>query len=115
MTLAATTPPCLAAAPMLMMEGRRRGRPAEPGADDLGDIDPLLLGRRRDAGNLLPVWAEDNRRIADGENFGMSRDRQVGFSLEPSNPVRGGVEPERGGRGLDAGGPDDRRRSQPFP
>ena len=100
---------------MFVAERRRRGRAAEPRADDLGDIGALLLGGGRDAGNRLPIRAKDNRRVADRENLGMSRDRQVGFSLETSNPVRRSVEPLGGGRGLNAGGPDDRRRSQPFP
>src|SRR5277367_6158125 len=38
-------------ASMLIMEGRRRGRAAEPGSDDLGDIGALLLGGGSDAGN----------------------------------------------------------------
>ena len=78
---------------MLVAEGRRRGRAAEPGADDLGDIGALLLGGRRDAGNRPPVRAKDDRCVADRENLRMSRDREVGFNLEPSNPVRRSVEP----------------------
>ena len=36
-----------------------------------------------------------------------------GSTLSASSLVRRGVEPQRGRRGLNAGGPDDRRRSQP--
>src|SRR3984885_2529177 len=99
---------------VLVAKGRRRGGAAKPGPDDLGDIGALLLGGWRDAWNRLPIRAKDDRRVADGENLTLSRDRQVGFNLEPSYPVRRRVEPERGGGGLNASGPDDRRRSQPF-
>jgi hypothetical protein len=96
----------------LVAEGRRWRRAAEPGPDDLGDIDTLLLGGWRDAGNWLPIRAKDDRRVADGENLALSRDREVGFNLEPPYLVRRSVEPLRSGRGLNASGPDDRRRSQ---
>src|SRR6185437_10075015 len=77
-------------------ERRGRGRAAKPGADDVRDIDPLLLGRGRDAGNRPPVLPEDNGRIADGENLRMPRDGQVGLDLEPPRLVRGSAEPECG-------------------
>src|SRR4029077_14117779 len=99
-------------ASMLIMEGQRRGCAAEPGPDDVGDVGPLLLGGWRDAGNLLPIWTEDNRCVADRENLRMVRDGQVGFSFEPSNPVRRSVEPLGGGRRLNAGGPKDCRCRQ---
>ena len=54
---------------MLIVEGRRRGRAAEPGSDDLGDIGALLLGGWRDAGNRLSVRTQDDRRVADRENL----------------------------------------------
>ena len=76
---------------MLVAEGRRRGRVAKPGADDIGDIDALLLGGWRDAGNLPPVRSKNDRRVADGENLTLSRDRQVGFNLEAPYLVRRSV------------------------
>ena len=91
---------------MLIAEGRRRGRAAEAGADDIGDIDTLLFGRRSDAGDGLAVLSKDNRRVADRENLRMPRDREVGFNPEAPCLVCRRVQPERGWRGLNAGGPD---------
>ena len=95
---------------VLVAEGRRRGRGAKPGADHVGDVDALLLGGWRDAGNRLSIRAKDDRRVADRENLTLPRDREIGFNLETAYPVGRGVEPEGSGRGLNTGSPDDRDR-----
>jgi hypothetical protein len=52
---------------------RRQRFAAQPRLDGLGDVAALLLGRRRDAADLLAVGAVDGDGVAYGEDIGGGR------------------------------------------
>src|SRR5258708_32760740 len=91
-------------------EGLRRSTAFDAGANELPDITAHLLGGGRDPGN----GRHRRRGIADRENLRMPRHAEVRPDLDPAGAVVLGLDPLRGGRGDDAGGPDDRFRIDTF-
>src|ERR1700737_1520223 len=71
-----------------------------------GDITPLLLGRRCNAGDRLSVRARNHNGIADRKNIGMAGDGQIGQDLQAAGSVGRRAEPFGRGRCAHAGGPE---------
>ena len=71
-------------------------------------VHAFLNRGRRDAGNELTAGLLDRGEIADDENFGMSRDREIGLDDDASGAIERDVETMRQRRGLHAHGPEHR-------
>ena len=65
----------------------------QTGFNKLPDIDPLLLCDWRHTGQRLSDGVDHQRRIANCEDFGMARHRQIGVDLNPTDAVAFGTDP----------------------
>src|SRR5262249_30563407 len=95
------------AAEVAIAEGPGRSVPGKHPPDACGNEGALLLGGRRQTRNGAAAFVEDQGRVADDEDSGMARKREVGPDLDASGAVLLRPQPFRRRRGGNPGGPDD--------
>src|SRR6266852_2865337 len=81
------------AARMSVAEGMGRRVAVQAAFDDPGDVTPLLFCGGRYAGDRVSIGARDRHRVADGEDFRPSRNREIRKNHDSAGAVGWRAEP----------------------